>query len=292
MAVPYSPDSRRSGILLSRRSVLLGITLSATLGVTSLGGTSSSARSVRASGVAIREERYSRYRRQDVEVVYTLPRRTPPHGMPMVVLLHGRGSVARRAGPGSLMTRLGDAVADGRIPALGFVAVDGGSTYWHEHHRGDDPMSMLLEEVPEWLRARGLAGTDGTPFASAGISMGGFGALLYARRRSEQGRPVRAVGAVAPALMSWRRMRKRRVWRSKAEWTSMDPLHNVEALSNVPTGIWCGTEDPFINGVRTFIERADPEIAHLAPGSHSPRFFRSTVPGLLDFLGKHTPRQV
>jgi S-formylglutathione hydrolase FrmB len=290
--VPDPHDSRQLGIRLNRRSVLLGLTSLATLGVTSLSAASSSAHSAHSDGIAVREERYSRYRHQNVEVVYTLPHRTTPPGMPMVVLLHGRHSSARAAGPGGLVTALGRAVADGRIPAFGFIAVDGGSTYWHEHHRGDDPMGMLLEEVPEWLRARELAGTDGTPFAAVGTSMGGFGALLYARRRAERGHPVRAVGAIAPALMSWRRMRRRRAWRSKAEWASMDPLHNTETLRGIPTGVWCGTEDTFIDGVRAFIRRVHPEVAYLAPGRHSPRFFRSTVPSLLNFLGKHVPKPV
>src|SRR5690606_19641013 len=119
-------------------------------------------------------------------------------------------------------------------------------------------------------------GTDGTPFAAVGTSMGGFGALLYARRRAERGHPVRAVGAIAPALMSWRRMRRRRAWRSKAEWASMDPLPNTATLRGIPTRV----------------RRVHPEVAYLAPGRHSPRFFRSTVPSLLNFLGKHVPKPV
>lgn len=270
---------------------MLGLTSLTTLGIASLSGASSSARSGGASGTVVVEKRYSSYRHKHVEVVYRLPSDDPPPGMPMALLLHGRGSSARRSGFTGLPSRLAGAVTAARIPPFGFVAVDGGNSYWHEHRSGDDPMGMLLEEVPTWLRERGLARPDGLPFACAGVSMGGFGALLYARRRGERGKPLDAVAAVAPALMPWARMRKRRAWHSQYEWRSMDPLHNIAATKGVPTAVWCGTDDPFIDGVRAFVRRASPEIAHLAPGGHNGRFFRSAVPGLLGFLGAHVQRR-
>ncbi len=275
---------------LSRRTVLLGTCACATLGVTSLCGASSAAGSLRLGGAVFAEKRYSRHRGEHVEVVYKLPRQQPPPGLPMVLLLHGRNGSARNAGPPGLTPELAAAVSDGRIPPFGFVAVDGGNTYWHEYHRGDDPMAMLLEEVPTWLREHGLADRRGLPFAAVGTSMGGFGALLYARRRSERRQPVRAVGAIAPAFMSWQKMRKREAWRSRAEWRSMDPLVNVAATRGIPTGIWCGDKDPFIDGVRAFVRLADPEVVDIDPGRHTGSYFRTTVPGLLRFLGRHAPR--
>ncbi len=273
----------------SRRSVLLGATAITTLGITSLCGASSTTRSMRYDGAVVVERRYSRHRGESVEVIYKLPRRRPSPGLPMVLLLHGRNGTARRAGPPGLVSGLVEAVNEGRIPPFGFIAVDGGNTYWHEYHHGDDPMAMLLEEVPAWLRERGLADRRGLPFAVVGTSMGGFGALLYARRRSERRQPVRAVGAIAPAFMSWQRMRERNAWRSKAEWRSMDPLANVHATRGIPTGVWCGSDDPFIDGVRAFIRRADPEVADIDPGDHDGSYFRTTVPGLLRFLGRYAP---
>ncbi len=279
---------------ISRRSVLLAATAITTLGVTSLCGASSTTHSIRFDGIrfdgaVVVERRYSRHRGENVEVVYKLPHRHPSPGLPMVLLLHGRNGTARRAGPPGLVPGLVGAVNEGRIPPFGFVAVDGGNTYWHEYHRGDDPMAMLLEEIPAWLRERGLADQRGLPFAVVGTSMGGFGALLYARRRSERRQPVRAVGAIAPAFMSWQKMRKRKAWRSRAEWRSMDPLTNAGATRGIPTGVWCGSDDPFIDGVRAFIRRADPEVADIDPGDHDGSYFRTTVPGLLRFLGRYAP---
>ncbi|EID53004.1 putative esterase [Saccharomonospora xinjiangensis XJ-54] len=291
MRVLRMTDDRlwNNGHMPSRRALLLGTTALTTLGVTSWYSASSTTRSADPDGTMIVERRYSQFRGGDVEVVYKLPRRPPPLGLPMVLLLHGRNGNARWAGPPGLVSELADAVHAGRVPPFGFVAVDGGNSYWHEHRRGDDPMGMLLEEIPAWLRERGLGDRRGLPFAVAGTSMGGFGALLYARRRSERRQPVRAIAAIAPAFMSWRRMRQRDAWRSMAEWRSMDPLANVATTRGIPTGIWCGTDDPFIEGVRTFIRRADPEVADIDPGRHNGAYFRTTVPGLLRFLGRYAP---
>lgn len=123
------------------------------------------------------------------------PGRREPRGLPMSILLHGLHGDARHAAVGNLPEVLAAAVAKGSVPAFGFVAVDGGDNYWHENVPGDDPMAMLLDEVPRWLKERGY----GEPFAVTGVSMGGFGSLLYARRRAERGDPIAAAAAISPA---------------------------------------------------------------------------------------------
>ncbi len=236
------------------------------------------------------EQVFSLARGRPVDLVTTLPTRSPRPGLPMVLFLHGLRGSARSALPGGLLRQLSGDVARGRVPPFGFVAVDGGDTYWHEHRRGDDPMAMLLEELPGWLRERGLGGASGTPFACAGTSMGGFGALLYARRRTEHRHPPAAIATLSAALLtSWTEMRKRRAFRDRADWASLDPLRNVLATQDIPTGIWCGTNDRFIEGNRRFIALARPEIAYVGPGGHNERFFRSAVPSLVRFLGKRAP---
>ncbi|MFD2396459.1 alpha/beta hydrolase [Prauserella oleivorans] len=209
----------------------------------------------------------------------------------MSLLLHGRFGTAHSAAPRGLLDGLTQQVGAGSVPPFGFVAVDGGpSSYWQADRTGDDPMAMLLDEVPRWLRERGLAGSDGTPFAVAGTSMGGFGALLYARRRRERRKPVEAIGTIAPALMtSWTRMRKRGAFTSEAEWAELDPLHNLDATRGIPTAVWCGTSDPFIVGVRQFVARARPALVRISEGGHTSDFFSSTVPELVRFLGSHVP---
>jgi S-formylglutathione hydrolase FrmB len=242
-------------------------------------------------GTVIKYERlYSERRRRQVDMVTILPSTARTRQLPVCLLLHGLHGNAKRSAPTGLARKLVEGVSDGKLPPFAFVALDGGDNYWHENQRGDNSMAMLLDEVPRWMRERGLGGADGVPFACAGISMGGFGALLYGRRRNETGNPARAIAAVSPGLLtSWREMSTRKAFKDTAEWASLDPLRNVDKLGEVPVGIWCGTEDHFIEGTRKFIKLAKPEVAYTGPGTHGDSFYRRIVPDVLAFLGKHVP---
>ncbi|NIH81753.1 S-formylglutathione hydrolase FrmB [Amycolatopsis viridis] len=241
-------------------------------------------------GVAKVERVWSRYRNRMVDLVMLLPSKSPPPNLPMSLLLHGLHGRARTAAPTGTLAELASQVARKRIPPYGFVAVDGGDSYWHENVPGDDPMGMLLEEVPQWLRERGLGGTDGLPFACTGMSMGGFGALLYARRRAERREPAGALALMAPALiLSWPEMSKRNAFHDEADWASMDPLKHLDATAGTPTAVWCGTEDAFVAGARRFITALKPEIGYTAKGKHGDSFNRTVVPSLISFLGRHRP---
>ncbi|QWF77436.1 alpha/beta hydrolase [Amycolatopsis sp. CA-230715] len=240
---------------------------------------------------ATRVERvWSAARGREVDLLLMLPAKSPQKNLPMSLLLHGLHGSARKAPPTGLQRQLSNDVTRRAVPPFGFVAVDGGDNYWHQVRPGDDPMAMLLEEVPRWLRERGLGGTDGLPFACTGISMGGFGSFLYSRRRVERRQPVRAIAAIAPALMtSWHEMSKRKAFRDAADWASMDPLKNLSATKDIPTGLWCGTEDSFIGGVRRFASEAHPLVVHTGRGKHGDAFNRTAVPGVVGFLGKYVP---
>ncbi|SDD52335.1 alpha/beta hydrolase [Actinokineospora iranica] len=239
----------------------------------------------------VRVERVrSAARGAEVNLVTILPSELPARNLPVCLFLHGLRGSARRAAPTGLAGTLVRGVRSGELPPFAFVAVDGGDNYWHENRVGDNSMAMLLDEVPRWLRERGLGDATGTPFACAGVSMGGFGSLLYARRRHEQGRPLAAAAAISPGLLtSWREMSTRRAFKNNHEWASLDPLRNVEKLGRTPIGIWCGTEDHFIEGTRKFIRLASPEVAYTGPGGHGDSFYRRIVPDLLAFLGRHVP---
>ncbi len=237
------------------------------------------------------ERVYSAARGRMVDLVFILPSKTPPKGLPMSLVLHGLHGNARSAAPTGTLKQLASDVARKAVPSFGFVAVDGGDNYWHQVHPGDDPMAMLLEEVPQWLRARGFAGPAGLPFACTGISMGGFGALVYTRRRVERRQPPAAVATLAPALItSWPEMAKRHIFPDVQDWTALDPLRHIDETKGVANGIWCGTEDSFITGVRRYIDAARPAVAHTAHGKHGDPFNRTVVPSLISFLGKHVPR--
>ncbi|MCE6993574.1 alpha/beta hydrolase [Saccharothrix sp. S26] len=236
----------------------------------------------------VRVERvHSHHRGREVDLLTMVPPGAPKADLPMSILLHGRRGTARTAAPGGMAEVLVSAVGRGQVPPFGFVAVDGGDHYWHENVPGDDPMGMLLEEVPRWLAERGF----GAPFACTGVSMGGFGALLYARRRHERREPTRAVAAIAPALLTdWAEMSKRNAFRDQHDWASLDPLKNLDKLGTAPVGVWAGDRDTFITGTRRFIAGAKPAVASIVPGGHNDALYRKVVPDVIRFLGKRVPR--
>jgi S-formylglutathione hydrolase FrmB len=289
---------------MSRRSVLVagtaglattGLVLGSATGVIPVAqmvgdvlGVSSS--DVGPEGITRIEPMYSHQRHRNVDMVTILPSKTPPKNLPVCLLLHGLHGSARKAAPTGLAQKLATEAAAGKIPPFALVALDGGDNYWHENQRGDNSMGMLLEEVPKWLAARGLGDANGMPFACAGISMGGFGALLYGRRRHEAGHPAQAIAAISPGLLtSWREMSTRKAFKDTADWAALDPLRNTDKMGKVPTGIWCGTEDHFIEGARKYIKLTKPEVSYTGPGTHGDAFYRGIVPSVLAFIGKHTP---
>ncbi|MEC3953024.1 alpha/beta hydrolase-fold protein [Nocardia sp. CDC153] len=237
----------------------------------------------------IRTERvYSQARGREVDLVTILPPGVPTENLPMSLLLHGLHGTARTAAVGNISGILAAAVASRLSPAFGFVALDGGDNYWHDHGTGDDPMSMLLNEVPGWLAQRRLGAPGGMPFAVAGTSMGGFGAFVYARRRFEQGRPVNAVATMSPGLLtSWTEMAKRKAFLDADQWAALDPLRNLDKLGPAPIGLWCGDRDRFIEGCRKFIAAAKPEVGLITPGAHTDEYWSTVTPDVVRFLSRH-----
>lgn len=275
-----------------RTAVFGGAALLATAGLSALCGSSSARRMLNTTTPDLHSERvHSHARGRDVNLVLTLPSAVPSRNLPMVLQLHARGGTARRASPNGLPRYLAQSVAAGEVPPFGVVAVDGGPySYWHEATSGDDPMAMLLDELPGWLAERGLGGEGGQPFAVTGTSMGGFGALVYTRRRNERGDPLAAAGMVSPALLTeWSEMQEREAFRSRRAWARLDPLLHVDALGDTPLGVWCGTSDWFVGGTRTFVRRADPEVVYFGEGGHTGDFYTGVVPDLVRFLGRHAP---
>lgn len=236
------------------------------------------------SGVFL-EQVHSHARNQLVNIVTIYPDIPVQPRLPVCLMLHGRFGDAEET-IFNLPYQLNRAVTRGDIPPMALFTVDGGeNNYWHQRP-GDDPMAMLLDEVPRWLAERGFGGPDSAPFAVAGISMGGFGALLYTRRRREIGMPLRKTAVISPALLtSWREMRARGAFSSHREWVSLDPLRHVHKLGDASLGVWCGTEDRFVTGVRRFIRKAQPDLATLSPGGHTGKYFRSVLPDLVRFVG-------
>jgi enterochelin esterase-like enzyme len=297
------PAARRR---LNRRTVL---TAAGVTGLAVAGLTASTAASGGQAGVAVRravgmagpvpagyrpvtrvEQVYSWARNRPVTMLTILPPGVPPPQMPVSLLLHGLHGNARYAPVGGMPTVLADLVARGIVPPFAFVALDGGDNYWHQHYSGDDPMGMLLDEVPQWLARRGMGDADGVPFACTGVSMGGFGALLYGRRRAERRHPAQAIAAISPGLLSsWTEMDKRNAFVDANQWASLDPLRNMDKLGPQRLGVWVGDHDKFIDGTRRFITQVRPEVGVITSGAHNDGLYRKVVPDVIKFLGRHVP---
>jgi S-formylglutathione hydrolase FrmB len=215
-------------------------------------------------------------RGRDVDLMITSPDGVSPAGLPVCLALHGRGASARWFLDLGIPQFLTAAVRSG-TPPFAVAAVDGGDSYYLPNEP-DDPQRMLLDELPRWLADRGLP----APMAALGISMGGFGALNLARRR----RDLRAVAVASAALfISWSDAKSRNVFRDEPHWSASEPLRHTADLTGVPLGIWCGTEDPFLDATRELIGKTHPELAAITPGAHTSGYWRRIFPDMIRFVG-------
>ncbi|MDH6136780.1 enterochelin esterase-like enzyme [Kitasatospora sp. MAA4] len=233
----------------------------------------------------------SQARGRTVRLITMTPPGVADHGaLPVCVVLHGRGADARAMVQLGMPQFQAAAVAAG-VPPFVLVAVDGGdASYWHQRTPGDDPQRMLLDELPGWLAARGFARPNaGAPAGVLGISMGGSGALRYARARGAGFGPV---AALSPAVFrSWDDARTVDGFDSEADWREDEPLLHLDQPHGRPLAVWCGTEDPFCPAARQLATQGGAVQARFPRGEHTDGFWRRVLPAALDFMGHAlTPR--
>ncbi|KDN86889.1 alpha/beta hydrolase [Kitasatospora cheerisanensis] len=223
------------------------------------------------------ETERSRARGRDVRLVVMDPPGADRSDLPVCLALHGHGGDATNFVDLGVPQFLAEAVGAGAAP-FRVVAVDGGDSYWHARTPADDPMAMLTAELPGWLAARRLA----APSAVLGISMGGSGALQYAR--AHQGR-LSAVALLSPALFrNWGDARTVDAYRDQADWQAHEPLQHLDQLGRVDRiGVWCGTEDPFCPAARKL--SGPPATRTSFPrGEHTAGFWRRVMPDAMALL--------
>ncbi|WP_432565397.1 alpha/beta hydrolase-fold protein [Kineococcus sp. SYSU DK003] len=212
-----------------------------------------------------------------------------PADLPVLLVLHGRGTDAHAAFDQLGMHRfLAQHVADGGSP-LAVVSVDGGETYWHPRRGGDDPLAMLRTELFPRLADTGFA-TD--RWAVAGWSMGGFGALLLAREvaagRFEVDGRLRAAAAASPALFASAGATSAGAFDDAQDWRNWGDLVSGPGTGDVALSVSCGLDDPFRRQTERYRAACEPEPAGgIGDGAHTTGYWRSLVPGWLAFTADH-----
>jgi hypothetical protein len=212
----------------------------------------------------------SKTRGRDVTVNTMAPAGHAPDSLPKCVALHGRGGDANWV-VGLGVPKFLTAATRAGIPPFAVISVDGGpDTYWVENH-GDDPQRMLTDEL-------------GPIQAAFGMSMGAFGALCFARRRSD----LKAVAVAGPALFeSWADASKRGAFSSEQQWSANEPLRHTHDIEDVPLGVWCGTEDPFLDAARSLIDQTHPAHAAITSGAHEDAYWLRALPEMISFIGAY-----
>jgi hypothetical protein len=228
-------------------------------------------------------------RGRDVGWALALPPGVPPAGLPVVLVLHGRGGTARSAFDDlHLHHGLAQHTSAGGRP-FALVAVDGGESYWHPRAGGDDPLGMLVDELLPLLRDTGLR-VDGV--GVLGWSMGGYGALLMARE-STRGTLARtrvlAAAAASPALFRTFDEAAAGAFDDRADFAAWGDLAVDPGVSPaVALSVSCGAADPFAAATRRYREAVASEPAGaIDTGCHDRDYWRSRVPADLAFLGAH-----
>ncbi len=214
-------------------------------------------------GVITLETVHSDARGADVQLFTAVPDGFGEgEGLPVVVVLHGasgRPSQYQEFGLGRFLTA---AVEAGAAPFV-LAGADGGTLRWEPQPDGDDPQRMVREELPRWLDERGF---DATRRAVWGWSMGGYGALRLAQ---DAPRWSRATATFSPAVAVG------------------DPVFgNVARLAGQTLGMWCGTQDPFIDAVRALVDvlPQPPVIASFTPGAHTRVYWNDQTLDAFEFL--------
>jgi len=203
--------------------------------------------------------------------------------LPVCLYLHGVGGAATDALSWGLDRILAASVAAG-VPPFALASVDGSDRFWHPRSDGDDPLGMVLDELPAHLADLGLRTER---IGLCGFSMGGYGALLALSERPEL---VAAVAATAPAVwLSYDEAVRANhgSFDSDEDWQRWGDLRpRLPSLAARPVRIDCGSSDSFEPNLRALLPALPPSVdAHITAGCHDTGFLRSVVPAQFAFLG-------
>lgn len=206
-----------------------------------------------------------------------------PRGLPVCLVLHGRGARAHDAFLMRIPGFLADAVAAG-VPPFAAVAVDGGTTYWHPR-RGSDTQGLLTDDVLPRLAARGYASGPTDRFAVIGWSMGGYGALLLGQTVGVQ--RCAAVGALSPALWATYAATRDLTFDDEADFARHDVVAGAHRLAGIRVRVDCALGEVYLPVVRDLVAAIHPRPeGGYQPGSHNRRYWRRQLPHHLRLVGE------
>lgn len=186
-------------------------------------------------------------------------------GLPVVIVCHGatgEPSMYEDFGFPQFVTA---SAQQGNRPFV-LAGAYGSALRWEPQPDGDDPRSMVFNEIPQWLDERGF---DSSRLALWGWSMGGYGILRMAEIDPSF---ARAAAAFSPAISD-----------------GDEVFANVDALGDLPIGLWCGTEDSFYDAVRHLADAlpTPPEIASFSKGAHTRVYWNDQTLDAFAFLASH-----
>jgi enterochelin esterase-like enzyme len=211
----------------------------------------------------------------------------PGDKLPLVVALHGYGGNHENTLAGMSPAQALALVPGGKaLTPMAMVTVDGGGGYWNPHP-ADDPMGMVIDELIPLCQRTGL-GTAPRRIATMGISMGGYGALLFAERYP---RLFAAAAAISPAIWTsygQARAANAGAYASAQAFAAADAVTHAGALAHLPVRVASAYDDPFYPGVQALARALPPgAVVDFGPGCHTGPFFVQQEPPSLEFLSRH-----
>jgi hypothetical protein len=214
--------------------------------------------------------------------------------LPVALVLHGRGE-DHSSGFAQLKLHqfLAAYTRAGGAP-FALAAVDGGDSYWHPRNNGDNPLRMLTEE---FLPMLGRLGLRIDSVGVLGWSMGGYGALLFAREANRgtlsgvtasARTSVVAAAASSPALFASYHAIASGAFDNAADFEAYGDLVNQPDVGRTPLYVGCGATDAFTGETKRYRANASPPPAgDISKGCHTAGYWRSVASAQISFIGSH-----
>lgn len=206
--------------------------------------------------------------------------------IPVVLVLHGLNTdestiFARDMNiQGALQTYV-----DAGNPPFAIAVASAGNNYYHRRTDGTDASAMILDEFVPMLAADERLAVRTDRMGLFGWSMGGYGAL---RLGALVGAPrITAIAVSSPALWVDPGNYPPRAFDSMDDYRANSLIGQQAAFAKIPLMISIGSSDQFYTYTRQWAAELSPPAAFgTAPGGHTNKFWRETLPSQIEFLGR------